>query len=363
MYVAIGVFVLLLIGFYFYWTSKTAIVAKVVRGEATDTVAANFSIREKHLSRLTARSLYASIEKVYFEIGDTVKKGDLLVQFVDRSMKSQLEEVQLDEDNQKNLMSLKSPLEYDKDDLQEELDIAQKKYERGMISEKALSDLKLKMEELEGNLEREKLNNQLQLYGFQNLIKRRLMYIEQSKIYAPKNGVVFDIFKREGEVVKPWSPVLDLIYKDKSIVAEVSEKDIERLSVGDECLLKFLAYNQKTFLGKITYILPKQNELSKTFDVYIDSEIDDELLVPGLNGEASFRLRVRQNGILVPNQALMENVVLVVKNHHIEKREVKLGYRGLIKTEILEGLEEGDLVVTRELTRYSDGMFVKIQKG
>ena len=363
MYIATGVFVILLIGIYFYWTSKTAIVARVVRGEATDTVAANFSIREKHLSRLTARSLYVSVQKVNFEIGDRVKKGDLLVQFVDQGMRMQLEEVELDLENQENLMSLKSPLTYQKDDLLEEVEIAEKKYERGMISEKEVSDLKLQLEELNGNIKREDLGNELQLYGFQNLINRRIMYIDHAKLYAPKDGVVYNILKREGEVVKPWEPVLDLIYDEKSIVAEVPEKDIERLNVGEGCLLKFLAYNQKTFLGKITYILPKQDELTKTFDVYVQADIDDGLLVPGLNGEASFRLRSRENALLVPNQALMENVILVVKGNHIEKREVRLGYRGLIKTEILEGVEEGDMVVIKELTRYRDGMFVKTEEG
>ena len=361
-YVVTGLCLVLSLSFYFFWTSKTAIVAKVVRGEATDTVAANFSIREKHVSRLTARSLFATVEKVYFEIGDDVKKGDLLVQFADRVMKEQLEEVQLDETNQLNLMSLKSQLEFDKKDLQDEIDLAQRKYDMGMLSEKALDDLKLEMEELDGNLLREKLSNELDLSGFQNLIKRRLMYIEHAKLFAPKDGVVFDIFKREGEVASPWEPVIDLIYDEKSIVAEVPEKDIERLNVGDECLLKFLAYNQKTFLGRVTYILPKQDELTKTFDVYVKADITDDLLVPGLNGEASFRLNSRENALLVPNTALMEDVLLVVKKGHIEKRKITLGYRGLIKTEVLDGVEEGDLVVVRELTRYKEGMFVKTEE-
>ena len=362
-YVVTGIIVILLLSFYFFWTSKTAIVAKVVRGEATDTVAANFSIREKHLSRLTSRSLFAKVSKVYFEIGDEVKKGDLLIQFVDQGMREQLEEVQLDETNQLNLMSLKSTLEFTKKDLLEEIDLAQKKYDKGMISEKALDDLQLGLDELNGNILREKLSNDLALSGYQNLIKRRLMYIEHSKLYAPKDGVVYDVFKREGEVASPWEAVIDLIYDEKSIVAEVPEKDIERLDVGDECLLKFLAYNQKTFLGKITYILPKQDELTKTFDVYVKADITDDLLVPGLNGEASFRLNYRENALLVPNTALMEDVLLVVKNGHIEKRKVMLGYRGLIKTEVLDGVEEGDLVVVRELTRYKEGMFVKTEEG
>jgi RND family efflux transporter MFP subunit len=362
-YIFPGIFLILLIVIYFVWTSKTALVEKVVRGEATDTVAANFLVKEKHLSRLTSRSLYARVQEVYFEIGDQVKKGDLLLQFADGSMRNQLEEVQLDETNQIDLMSLKSELEFRREDLLEELELAKKKNLRGMLADKDLSDLQLRLEELEGNLAREALSNELSLAGYRNLIKRRLMYIENSKLYSPKDGIVYDIFKREGEVAKPWEPVIDLIYNEKSIVAEVPEKDIERLNVGDECLLKFLAYSDKTFLGKVTYILPKQNELTKTFDVYVKADIPEELLVAGLNGEASFRLRYRENALLVPNQALMEDVLLVVNHKRVERRKVKIGYKGLVKTEVLEGVEEGDLVVIKELTRYREGMFVKTQEN
>jgi RND family efflux transporter MFP subunit len=344
---------------FLYWTSKTAWVSPVVRGDATDTVSANFSVREKHLSRLTARNLPVTIRQVHFELGDRAKEGDLLVNFVDTSHQQRLEEAQLDLMEIEEIMELKSRLEFQLERLLEDYDLAEKQRERGMISKKEFVDLGISIKETEANIKREALANELRLSRIKNQIQRTQLNLGHMELFSPKDGLVYAIYRREGEVAKPWEPIMDLIYQEKSVVADVSERDIERISVGSNCLLKFLAYQGRTFTGKITYILPKQNPLMKTFDVYIDAEVPQELMIPGLNGEVSFRLDQRSNALLVPNEAIMQDVVLVVNRGRVERRVVEVGYKGLIMTEILNGVQEGEFVIVRELTRYPEGSYVK----
>jgi RND family efflux transporter MFP subunit len=360
-----GALLLLLgsIALYFHWTTKTALVARAFLGTATDTVAANFTVREKHLSRLTARNMPVTVKKVHFEIGDLVKQNSVLIDFNESTVQLKLDEAIVEEKSQKELMALKSPLEFQLSTLELDLPLAETRHKRGMMSQKEFADYKISIEETKAEIEREDLENEGILYGFRNKVMRQELYLDRMTLVSPQNGVVYDILKREGEVAKPWEPVMDLIYDEKSVVADVPEKDIERLKVGDSCLLKFLAYRERTFPGTITYILPKQNPLMKTFDVYVKADIPHELLIPGLNGEASFQLGQRTEALLVPNQALMNDELLLVgQGGLVTLKKVTTGYRGLIYTEILEGIEEGDRVIIKELTRYPVGSVVRTKE-
>ena len=83
-------------------------------------------------------------------------------------------------------------------------------------------------------------------------------------------------------------------------------------------------------------------------------------MVPGLSGEVSIIVGQRNDAKIIPTRALMGSNVFVFVNGRLEFREVNYGFRDLTRTEITEGLEEGELVVVEELERFRNGDRAKI---
>jgi HlyD family secretion protein len=81
-----------------------------------------------------------------------------------------------------------------------------------------------------------------------------------------------------------------------------------------------------------------------------------------MSGEASIVLGVARDATVIPRRALMGNHVFIVQDGHVERREVQVGFRGLNKLQILEGLQPGDKVVVENLDMVRSGGRVRIKK-
>src|SRR5262249_52029128 len=87
-------------------------------------------------------------------------------------------------------------------------------------------------------------------------------------------------------------------------------------------------------------------------------------LLPGMTGEMNIITGQRENALLVPSRAVRNQTqVLVVKDGRVEQREVKTGFRSIERAEILEGLEEGDLVILSDQDLFRPGTRVQTRLG
>lgn len=352
----------LLLGFgYFMLTSKEATVEQVKTGTANDVVLGNVYVREKHKTQVSSR-IKGAILEVHVQVGDHVKKGDLLVEWRDTNLIDKIAEEEALRDERMNVRKLKTPDEFEYERRLLEYDTAKKEYERGGKSDRDIElmerDLKERKEQID--LSEIKDDNYLASLNYNiNLMNLRLLY---SKLYAPTDGIISDIYKRAGEVVDIGERVMDMIYVEKKIVAEISEQDIDRIHEGDPCLIKLLGFGRDTFGGKVAFKLPKANPMTNRFDVHILTEIPSAELVPGLTGEVSIILGSRENSLLVRPDALQEQLAYVVNNGFVESRTVQLGYRGITHVEVLDGLQEGEWVIVEEMGRFRPGEWVKTRK-
>jgi multidrug efflux pump subunit AcrA (membrane-fusion protein) len=124
----------------------------------------------------------------------------------------------------------------------------------------------------------EKTRTQLQL-DLQNAQAQYKLNVEQSADYAIKshiNGIVYEIYKETGELVKPNEPIA--LLGDPSQVylkLTVDELDINRVKKGQEVLVKIDTYKNKVFQARISKIYPMLNERNQSFRV--DAEFTEEV--------------------------------------------------------------------------------------
>jgi RND family efflux transporter MFP subunit len=193
-------------------------------------------------------------------------------------------------------------------------------------------------------------------------IKAKRREIDKMTIRAPFDGVVSVVDARPGQIIALQTPIATLISSGRTVEARVSEEKFAGIAVGQKASVEFLGYEGKVFDAKVSKVLPTAEAATQRYVVYLDVDIPVDKLVPGLTGETVIDVDTHPMALLAPRRALIGgNRLLVVRDGRIEERTIKLGYTSLTLVEVLSGVEEGDLVVSEDLDRFSPGDRVRTE--
>ena len=190
----------------------------------------------------------------------------------------------------------------------------------------------------------------------------RVTKVEQGRmtLYAPFDGTVAKIVGELGEYSTPsppgvpTPPAIDLI--DDSclyVKAPMDEVDAPKIRAGLPVRVSLDALPKQPLAGKVRRVAPYVSAVEKqarTVDVEVDFEMpaSGRLLV-GYSADVEIVLGGRQNVLRVPTAALVEGARVMVLNADsgtLEERKVKTGIANWEFTEIVEGLAEGERIVT-----------------
>jgi len=183
--------------------------------------------------------------------------------------------------------------------------------------------------------------------------------LEQTILRAPFAGVVGEINGEIGEYITPsppgvaTPPAVDLI--DSSCLyatAPIDEIDAASLQAGQTARITLDAFGDRVFTGKLTRIAPYVLEIEKQartvdVDVHFDALPEDAALLVGYSADVEVILESHDNALRIPSVAVFEGrYVLLAVGDRLEKREISTGLANWHVTEVLQGLQEGDRVVT-----------------
>ena len=170
-------------------------------------------------------------------------------------------------------------------------------------------------------------------------------------VAAPRSGIVVHRAVAVGTAVDPSTELLTIADLSRVwVLAEVSEADIPSVSKGQVAELDFSASGQPPLEAKVEFIYPTLTERTRTLRVRFIVPNPDGKLRPGLYGSATFRGAERA-ALVVARDAIVDtgesqHVFIAEHPGHFVPRPVKLGARLGDKVEVLEGLAEGEQVVT-----------------
>jgi len=171
-------------------------------------------------------------------------------------------------------------------------------------------------------------------------------------IHAPAAGVVTKIGVREGAHVTPMSELYQIA--DLShvwVLADLYEHEIGWVKEGDQASLTIASLPGRDFTGKITYIYPYLDPKTRTNKVRIEFDNAEGLLKPDMFGDVSITASSVKPGLYIPREAVLitgkkAHVFVQTEPGRFEPRTVKTGTRTEGLVEILEGVKDGELVVT-----------------
>jgi membrane fusion protein, macrolide-specific efflux system len=203
-----------------------------------------------------------------------------------------------------------------------------------------------------------------------NFVSAQLEYqkTQDSTAVAPLPGIIANLGYSVGDNVEAVSgsgtaatgtPVLIVgTSKTYEIRLQLSEVEINKVKESQKATITVDAIKDKTFNGSVTRVDDYGTETSGiiSFNVYVKLEDPIEAIKPLMGANVTIETAKSEDVLLVPNSAVKSyqggKAVQIIDRQSGETRylPVKIGLKGSTHTEILEGLKEGQLIVTSSTT-------------
>lgn len=170
-------------------------------------------------------------------------------------------------------------------------------------------------------------------------------------IYAHSSGIVMKRDALPGKYVEPGTTLYEIA--DLSMVwisADIYESEMAVTKVGQPAVITFAAYPGETFSGKVAYVYPTLNTEARTVRVRLELPNPELKLKPGMYGNVILQTNAVRT-LVVPKEAVLNTglrqlVFMDRGQGRYEPASVKLGRRSQDAVEVMEGLKEGDQIVT-----------------
>lgn len=380
---------------YVYEPPLDVTVAPIGRGRVEETVSAIASgtvLAEK--DSMIAAGFIGIVRAILVEEGSRVNQGDLLVELEHTDLdaqvalaeanvesgKARLESVRIGADVFAEVSKTRESL------AQAQLAAARQDYDRiqqlsqkGGLSQSDLDKMALALRVAEENAAqaraglREDEARRQDIAAAESGVKQLEAALavakaarEKAFVKAPFPGVVAKKPVDVGEAVALGVPMLQLVQSDTVYVrAPFDEANAADIAVGQTARLTLDAHRGETFEGEVTYISPVVSlnlDLSRTLDVKIKILDRPGLFVAGMSADVTILVDQKEDVLFVPSEALVrEQWAFVAENGRAVRREVTTGVGNWTSREVLEGLAEGDALITSvTLKALEDGVKVRV---
>jgi len=273
------------------------------------------------------------LKKLYMEEGMHVKEGQILARLDDEQRVFRLNQARAD--------LKKSENEYNRN---------QKLFEKNLISADEFDKVKYEFEAKKAAYDIAELE------------------LNYSAIRAPISGIVSERYVKVGNMINTNDATFKITDFDPlNAVLFVPERQLPKLEKGQQVEINVDAIPNNKFSGKIKRISPIVDPNTGTFKVTIDVGDPDRKLKPGMFGRVNIIYDTRSHTLLVPKEAVLtedkETAVFVVRDTLAYRQVVQCGYTNATHLEILDGLEQGDTVVTIGQSSLKDSSKIQIING
>jgi RND family efflux transporter MFP subunit len=316
---------LALLAAFFMLRPPSVETAPITRGEAVDVVYATGVVDYVRQARI-APIVTAPIYRVFVEEGQGVRRGAQLAQLEDGPQRGTVAQLEAQASTARLAATRVQTL-----------------YQRGFASRAAWDEARGQRDAA--------------LAAAQSARARLADYA----ITAPFAGTVLRRDAEPGDLASP-SRVLFVVADESSlrVTAELDERDIARVERGQSALIRADAFPNQTFNAEVTEVTPQGDAATRVFRVRLGLDPQSPLRA-GMTVEANIISGRRDNALLAPTAAVREDVVWVVANGRVERRAIVRGAVGGERTEIVQGVNDGEQVVLNPSDSLRNGRRVRVR--
>ena len=174
---------------------------------------------------------------------------------------------------------------------------------------------------------------------------------------APAAGLVTEVRTAVGAPASPQAGPMFRISINNEIEIDAEVPSIHLLKLNPGATVRISRDDAPDLVGKVRQISPQIDRTTQLGHVRISLTNNPSLKV-GMFARANIDAK-RSCGVAVPRTAIDRLTVQVVKGNTVETRKVRVGLTSDTSTEILEGLDAGEIVVADAGTSLHDGDQIK----
>ncbi len=164
-------------------------------------------------------------------------------------------------------------------------------------------------------------------------------------------GTVLRRLAEPGDVLSAGRGIVEVAVDGPTeIVAQVDERNLDRLALGQPALVSADAFPERREPGEVSFIAPAVDPQTGTVEVRVRVPEPPAYLRQDMTVSIDVEVGRREDALSLPLDALRNPragaaEVLAVREGHVERLSLRIGLRGLDRVEVLEGLSAGDFVL------------------
>jgi HlyD family secretion protein len=373
-----------------WWLGPQVQTEAVQRRDVLQTLVASGRVETPHRVNIGAQ-ITGTVARVPVTEGQTVKAGDVLVELVGTELLSarrQAQQAVVQAQNRLRQMNeLQGPVvQQTLRQAQASLDTAQANWQRnealfdqGFIGQAALDESRKALALADAQVRAAQqqvistraggaehslaLGAVLEAQANAETVNAKARY---AVIQAPASGQLIGRNVEVGDVVQAGKVLMTLSPEGAmQLVVQIDEKNLRLMALGQQALASADAYPQQPFKAQVVYINPGINAQTGAVEIKLD------VLEPQKNLKQDMTVSVdlvvaRQPQVLALQVGRVNEIsgtspwVWLVQAGIAVRRPVRLGLRGGAWVEVLEGLREGDAVITSPIA-LREGQRVRVQ--
>jgi HlyD family secretion protein len=341
--------------------------ATIERGDVARSVVATGKIQP--LTQVDIKSKASGIvEKLLVDYGDTVEEGQTLAELDKELLHAGVREAEA------NLLAARAAYERNRIEaqgpdlpfLKAAWERSKKLYADGLIAPQVLEDAEMAYQMAVNRQTAARSNaavTEAEVERAKAALERAQTDLRYATIRSPMNGLVLSRDVEVGDAVSSIlvlgsQATLVMTMGDVSevyVLGKVDEADIGQVYLGQPARIVVESFKDKTFEGEVTKISPfgVEKDNVTTFEVRVSIENPTGELKTNMTANAEIILEEKKDVLLVPESAVVydrdRNASLEMPDSSADdgkkKVAVTLGISNGVKTEVIEGVEEGDQVV------------------
>jgi RND family efflux transporter MFP subunit len=220
-------------------------------------------------------------------------------------------------------------------------------FQRQLLPQQTLDDAEAKYQSAQAALDLARAQNTQS----ESRLDELRITLQNTIITSPVNGFVARRTVDPGAFVSQNSPVVDVVDITRvRMVANIIEKDLKQIGVGDIARVEVDAFPGEDFMGRIARVSPVLDPATRTAPLEVEISNPQFRLKPGMYARVGIITESHPNALVVPTNAVVDvngtRGVYLSVNNLAAFHPVKIGIEGNERTEILDGVAVGDRVVT-----------------
>jgi multidrug efflux pump subunit AcrA (membrane-fusion protein) len=353
--VAIGVIITIFVGYRLLWYRPPVPVIAVKKVEVQGKVYGPGTVQSR-VPVMVSTKITGILEKLHADQGDQVKKGQLLAELESLDLKARVAASQAAKNRaqrelgraQADLLKAQANLNLAQSNYQRDLEV----FKPGYISQAAFDTTKAQLRVAESEVAATRAT----LAALQAAAKQAESETHAAdalhgytRINAPMDGLLTVRKAEVGSTVAPGNPIFQLVDLNQIWVAAwIDQTQLGQLRPGQPAKIKLRS--GRTFKGEVARLNKEADTVTRELEVDVQFAALPEPLVMGEEAEVEILTGV-QSAVAVPLAAIITqegNPGVLVAEHGVANfRKIVTGLQDGNKTAVLEGLQEGELVLIR----------------